>query len=65
MSRIPGASPITDDIEAIRRSGDDKDRSLTGSDRDAIPEPAPSENESEQKQNISTGRRDDGGRGLA
>jgi hypothetical protein len=43
MSRIPGASPITPDIEDIRRRGDDEDRPLPGEDAGTVPEPAPGE----------------------
>ncbi|WP_182086200.1 hypothetical protein [Aureimonas sp. ME7] len=47
MSRIPGASPITPDIEDIRRSDGDEDRSLAGDDAGSVPEPVPGESERE------------------
>ncbi|WP_416357426.1 hypothetical protein ACLNGM_04840 [Aureimonas phyllosphaerae] len=43
MSRIPGASPITPDIEEIRRRGDDEDRPLPGEEAGTVPEPLPGE----------------------
>ncbi|WP_294642815.1 hypothetical protein [uncultured Aureimonas sp.] len=43
MSRVPEASPITPDIEEIRRRGEDENRPLPPENADAVPGSAPDE----------------------